>query len=275
MGTSRALVVALVLAAVPATALAQSAKDKQKAGDKVKQAIAKSQAGEHEAAIALYEDAYKIIPQPLLLSNIASEYQAMKKPVEALGYFCKYLEADAAGSNAGYARTQAKGLYIELGGVDDVKDEDVCKPIVKKAAPEPDKPIVETPPVNPDPPPTPETPEGPKASPLRWVGVGVGVLGAGMFGLGVYYGMKAKSISDDITNHPMDEPWDRDIAQQEADGASFEKKQIYFMVGGGIAVAAGVTMFFLGGPKKTSETGVAITPSVSPDQLGFVAAGRF
>lgn len=273
MGTSRAVIVALVLAAAPATALAQSAKDKQKAGEKVKQAIAKSQAGEHEAAVALYEEAYKIIPQPLLLSNIGSEYQAMQKPVEALGYFCKYLEADAAGSNAGYVRTQAKGLYIELGGIDDVKDEDVCKPIVKKPPPEPEKPIVETPPVKPDPPP--EKPEGPKASPLRWVGVGVGALGVGVFGLGVFYGMKAKSISDDITNHPMNEPWDRDIAQQEADGASYEKKQIYFMIGGGVAIAAGVTMFVLGGPKKSSETGVAIAPSISPDQLGFVAAGRF
>jgi hypothetical protein len=76
----------------------------------------------------------------------------------------------------------------------------------------------------------------------------------------------------------MNEPWDRDIAQQEADGASYEKKQIYFMIGGGVALAAGVTLFFLNGPKAPAETSdktVRFTPIASPDSFGLVAAGRF
>lgn len=266
-----------MLAVLPAVAFAQSAKDKQKASEKVKQAIAKSQAGEHEAAIELYLEAYKIIPQPVLLSNVGSEYQASDKPVEALSYFCKYLEADPQGSNAGYATAQAKVLYIKLGGVDTVQDADVCKPIVKPPVVE-EKPIVEVKPVIEEPKPVDKGPEQPKASPLRWVGVGVAVLGAGVFGLGVFYGLEAKKISDDITNHPMDQPWDRDIAQQEADGANFEKKQIYFMIGGGVALAAGVTLFFLNGPKARAESTdktVRFTPVASPDSFGFAAAGRF
>ena len=276
MGNPRVLVVALMLAVLPAVASAQSAKDKQKAGEKVKQAIAKSQAGEHEAAIELYLEAYKIIPQPLLLSNVGSEYQASDKPVEALSYFCRYLDAEPQGSNAGYANAQAKVLYINLGGVDTVQDADVCKPIVKKPVVE-DKPIVEVKPPVVEPTPGP-SPEQPKASPLRWVGVGVAVLGAGVFGLGVFYGLKAKKISDDITNHPMEDPWARDIAQQEADGASYEKKQIYFMIGGGVALAAGVTLFFLNGPKARAEATdktVRFSPVASPDSFGFAAAGRF
>src|SRR6185436_7205612 len=132
----------IVCALVPGLALAQSPKDKQKAGELVKQAIAKSQAGDHQGAVDLYNDAYKIIPQPLLLSNIGSEYQQMEhKGVEALGVFCKYRSSEGPqGQNSAYVTAQAKLLYIQLGGVTSVKDEDVCKPIVK--------PTVTTPPDN-------------------------------------------------------------------------------------------------------------------------------
>src|SRR5262245_53881135 len=104
MGSTRALALALLF--VPAIAAAQqpTAQQKQQASELVKKAISKSQAGDHDSAVELYLQAYTIIPQPLLLSNIGSEYQQMQKPVEALKYFCKYLEADGPqGQNAGYA----------------------------------------------------------------------------------------------------------------------------------------------------------------------------
>lgn len=277
MGSLRALALALVL--VPAVASAQSAKDKQKASDLVKQAIAKSQAGDHETAVQLYEDAYKIIPSTLLLSNIGSEYQAMKKPVEALKYFCKYIEADPTGSNISFATAQAKTLYIELGGVPNIEDKDVCKPIVKPPAPkvEPDPHVVDAPPSQPEPTPGAGDAATRKRSTLRLVGIGVGALGAGVFGLGVYYGFKAKGISDDITNHDPNDPWPANIKQLEADGASFEKKQIGFMIGGGLALVGGAALFVLGGSKSSGETGASVTvsPVATPDQLGVAASGRF
>lgn len=97
MGSVRALAFALVVTAGigPGSALAQTAKEKQKASELVKQVIAKSQAGDHDTAVQLYENAFKIVPQPLLLSNIGSN-QALEKPVEAL----KYIEVDAAGGIA-------------------------------------------------------------------------------------------------------------------------------------------------------------------------------
>jgi tetratricopeptide (TPR) repeat protein len=285
MGNLRALALALIL--VPSVAAAQSAKDKQRASDKVKQAIAKSQAGDHEAAVELYLEAYKIIPQPLLLSNIGSEYQQMKKPVEALSYFCKYIDADPTGNNISYATAQAKTLYIELGGVDDVDDDDVCKPIVKKKKAPDRQPDVggntngnndnrvdgRTPP----PPGQVDAKPASPSSPVRWVGVGLGVVGAGVFGLGTYYGLQAKKISDDITNHDPSQPWPANINQLEADGAAYEKKQIYFMIGGGAALATGIVLYFVGGPKASSEsaTGVSFTPVATPDTLGFAASGRF
>ena len=282
MGSLRAFAVVLTL--VPALASAQpqpSAKDKQQASDLVKKAIAKSQAGDHQAAANLYDDAYKIIPNPLLLSNMGSEYQQMEKKVEALKYFCKYLEADPNGQNATYATAQARTLYIELGGVSTVQDGELCKPIVKPhAEPPPPPPTPTQPEVKPEPTPPVAGPvdHGPKSksSPLRLAGVAVSVIGAGAFGAGIYFGLQAKKISDDITNHDPSQPWPADIKDQEAKGKSDETKQIGLMIGGGVAIAAGVAMIVLGAPKEEHETGVSyVTPVATPDSVGFAAAGRF
>ena len=64
MGRPRALagLLATLLMAAPALAQPQpSEKDKEKAGDLVKKAIAKSQAGDHQAAIDLYLESYAVI----------------------------------------------------------------------------------------------------------------------------------------------------------------------------------------------------------------------
>jgi tetratricopeptide (TPR) repeat protein len=282
MGTLRAAVVVSVGASllVPAAAFAgPTAKEKAKASELVKQAIAKSQGGDHDVAVGLYEDAYKIIPQPLLLSNIGSEYQALGKPVEALKYFCKYIEADPTGSNISFATAQAKTLYIELGGVTTVEDADVCKPIVKPPPPAPPEPAVET--TKPAPPEGAIVADPPretaKASPLRWAGIGVGVVGVAMVGTGIYFGTQASDISDQITNHDPTVAWPSNIGELEDDGASYENKQIGFLIGGGVAVAAGVAMYFLGAPKASAEgtASLSLAPVATPDTLGFAAAGRF
>jgi tetratricopeptide (TPR) repeat protein len=275
MGSLRSLAFVVVVLA-PALAAAQpSAKDKQQASDLVKKAIAKSQAGEHEVAAQLYLDAYKIIPQPLLLSNIGSEYQQMDKPVEALSYFCKYIAADPTGANVSYALAQARTLYVDLGGEASVEDSALCKPIVK---PEPVNEPPPPPPVTqPEPQPQPEQVDAPtsSSSPLRYVGIGVAIVGAGAFGLGTYYGLEAKKISDEITNHKVSDPWPANIKDREAEGKSDEKKQIGFMIGGGVAIAAGVTMVILGGSKSEGETRISVAPIATSDTLGFAAAGHF
>ena len=273
MGSLRALAIVMTLA--PALVLAQpTAAEKQKASDLVKKAIKKSQDGDHETAVELYQQAYKIIPQPLLLSNIGSEFQQMKKNVEARTYFCRYIEADPNGNNVSYATAQAKILYLELSGASSVDDKDVCKPIVKAPPPkqEPLATSVE---------PTPTTPEEPTDTPkkktnvLRYAGIGVAVVGAGLFGVGTYYGLEAKSVSDFITNHPTDEAWPADIKEREAKGEDAEKKQIAFMVTGGLVLAAGVVMVIVSAPKEEKDTSVTFTPVATPDTVGFAAAGRF
>src|ERR1700691_1762567 len=133
MGSCRALVVACILA-LPTLGGAQpkppTAQQKQQASDLVKKAIARSQSGDHIVAIELYNQAYNIIPTPILLSNIGSEYQQMTgKSAEAVKYFCKNLEADPMGTNADYVTAQVKAIELQRG--DQVDDKNVCKPVVK------------------------------------------------------------------------------------------------------------------------------------------------
>lgn len=275
---------ALLLVATAASAQPQpTPAQKQQASNLVKQAIAKSQAGDHGTAIELYLQAYALIPQPLLLSNIGSEYQQENKPVEALKYFCKYLDADPTGSNVSYATAQAKTLQLQLGNK--VDDKDVCKP---KAEPPPPPPPPETGSAA-TPPETgsgdvtgtvdlgakPPEPNGQPGKGLEYAGLGIGAVGVIGLGAGVYFGIQAKNASDTITNHKATDPWPANIKQIEADGQADENKQVELLIGGGVALVAGGVLYFIGRSRASSGEHVSIAPVITPNGAGLAAFGRY
>jgi hypothetical protein len=254
---------------------------KVQAGELVRKAIAKSQAGEHLDAIELYLQAYTLSPQHTLLSNIASEFQSAKKPIEALRYFCMYLEKDPTGTSAPYAQSKAKAIAIDL-GQKDVTDATVCKP--EPVQPDKDKDkdrdkdkdnntgnntvaIRKPPPAR----------DGGKS--LRVAGVGIGAAGAVALGLSIYFGIEARRISDDITNHCLNlDPcpaWPDNIRQIQNDGQAAENKQIVLLVAGSAAMIGGTILYVVGRSKNGTERRVAITPVVTPDTVAVGLSGRF
>jgi tetratricopeptide (TPR) repeat protein len=236
-----------------------SDKDKQAAGELVKKAIAKAQAGDHQAAIDLYKQAYNLIPDPPygppLLPNIGTEFLALDKPVDALSWFCKYLDKDPAGGMADFARAQAKVTQDKL-GFHDVPEADVCKPQPPPVdhSHDHDHDVV----VQPPPPPPPPAASG--MTKLQYAGIGVGAAGLIAFVAGAYFGKLAKDDSDKITNHDPTMMWPDNIADIESEGQGYQNKQIGFMVVGGVAIVAGVTMFILGRGSK-SNTEVTFVPT--------------
>jgi tetratricopeptide (TPR) repeat protein len=113
-----AVLLATTLLAPAARAVADgrpTERERQLASDLVKKAIARSSAGDHAGAIDLYNKAYTLVPNSLLLSNIGAEFQQDGMYREALDYFCKYLQEDPSGTNAPYAKAQAKLLQRQLG----------------------------------------------------------------------------------------------------------------------------------------------------------------
>lgn len=277
-GGSRSLaaLLATVLVASPAVAQrkAPSERDKQFAGDLVKRAIAKSQAGDHDAAIAIYQQAYATVASSALLSNIGSEYQQVGKPKEALKYFCMYLDKDPVGSNASYATAQAKLLQSQITNRA-VDDADLClttpRPQTKEPGTEPPGPPGTTP-VLPDPPP-PEASHG--NAKLKYSGLAIGATGLVVTSLGLYYGVQAKKISDEITNHDAMMGWDR-IRERQAEGQHDEDLQVGFLIAGGVLVATGVILYGLGrtsgAPEHTADKAVV---HVVPTTHGVAVLGRF
>jgi tetratricopeptide (TPR) repeat protein len=278
----------LALAAVLAWPLVAQADPKptphelQQAGELVKKAIAKSQAGDHELAIELYKQAYELVPQPILLSNIGSEYDQAKKPVLALKFFCKYLDADPTGSNASYATAKAKAIQIDLGNPP-ADDASVCKP--PKPAESTPTPPAATPVASGTttgtPLPAAPPPESSDDHPGRTFEYAGGVAAAvGVAGLvaGSVFALKAKSLSDAINAHNIHDPWPDTldgvpIKEWDAQGAAWNRDTYIFMIGGAVALGAGIGLFVYGygqSPTKT-ETSVSIVPTPG----GLAAFGRF
>src|SRR3954466_6388277 len=130
---------------VPASAQpVRSAKDRQAANALVTKAIARADAGDHDGAIELYRQAYNIVPDPALLTNIGAQLAQSGKHEEALHFFCMYIELAPGGSNVPFARSHAKVLQRKLGN-QDVDDNDVCAP----AKPRPPAPPITPPGVEP------------------------------------------------------------------------------------------------------------------------------
>ena len=281
MGSFR-LAASIILAA-STVALAQPNPKVQTAGELVKQAIAKSQSGDHQAAIELYLAAYNLVPQPILLSNIGSEYQQSNKPVESLKYFCKYLDADPTGTNSTYATAQAKVLQIQLGN--EVNDKDVCKPLPKKAEPPP------PPPPPPDegkkaepespPPPPPAAPENDPGKTTRMTGVALAAVGGAALLVGGYYAYKGYSLSSQISNHPMGQPWPTQIDGVPIDndqwntvGHTYNTRAWTFSIVGAVVAGAGVLVYTMGNKKHNDERAVLV-PVASPEGVGLSFVGGF
>jgi hypothetical protein len=265
-------------------------KDKQLAGDLVKKAIARSQAGDHSAAIEIYLQAYTIVPNSLLLSNIGAEFQQSGRPKEALRYFCMYLEKDPSGTNVPYATAQARSLQIQIGNKN-VDERDVCAPPKPDARPErkppprepvQDSPAQRTPPAH-DPerevpigPEDPTSPGGGGGGTLKYVGLAAGAAGLVAAGIGVYDGIQAKKISDEISNQPKDMPWPNGIRQLQSNGQTYEDYQIGFLIAGGVLITTGVVLFVVGRSDESSRrSSDKATVTVTPTTNGFAVSGTF
>ncbi len=271
LGTSRVVATVLASALLVGQVAAQpnaapTPAQKTQVQELVKQAIAKSQANDHAGAIETYQKAYAITPLPTLLSNIGAEYQLATKPVEALKYFCLYLDKDPAGPLATYATGQAKLLQSQLTNTA-VDDASVCKPpTAETKAPEP----VPTPTPEPTPPAAVTTSDPGKG--LKTAGLVTAGIGVVSLGLGVYFGVKAKSISDDITNNNA--TWRDDIHAYQDEGQRDEYLQIAFLAAGGALAITG-TYLYLKGRNKTASEAVTVQPTMMSGGGGVSFSGSF
>ncbi|MGE0868382.1 MAG: hypothetical protein AB7P03_07470 [Kofleriaceae bacterium] len=275
----RILTVSFLLGAAmasPAVAQPRGNAAQKKAEQLTKQAIAKSQAGDHAAAIDLYKQAYDASQIALLLSNIGNEYRAEDKPVEALKYLCMYLEKDPTGANANYVKAQAVELEIELGKANASASNVCTKPIAAKIEPPPVPAVVEPPP---EPAPSPPVDTPPETSRpgggLRITGMVVGGLGLAALGVGSFYSYKAYKASQEISNWPDGTPWPENIKAKERQGERYEKLQIAFLAGGGAAAILGAVLYWRGSVTGDEAERITIAPVIHGDTTAVTLGGQF
>jgi hypothetical protein len=109
---------------------------------------------------------------------------------------------------------------------------------------------------------------------MRKVAVVVGVIGVGAVVGGVVMGTKSRDLqkqSDTIC--PTTTCNDMHALQLNSDAKSDAQLATIAYIGGGVAIAGGVVLWFLGAPKSGGE-GVAIAPMVG-HASGLVVTGRF
>jgi serine/threonine-protein kinase len=293
MGSLRPVLAAVLacslgLPVVPVAADPPTESEKQ-ARDLVNKATERSKAGDHKGAIDLYLQAFNIVGLPILLSNVGSEYEKLDDAVMSLKYFCKYLEAEPEGPMASYATAHAKEMQGKLHNP--VDNQTVCKPPPQhpdegsaaagsatvppagSGAETGSASVVETG-SNAVTAPVGSPPDPGKKEKLA--GVVIGGLGVVGLGLGVYYGVQAQNEANQITDHVKGTPWPNNLKQIEADGQSDQNYQIAFLIAGGVLVAGGAVVWYLG-HKSSAESAehASIAPVVAPGYGGVALSGHW
>jgi hypothetical protein len=117
---------------------------------------------------------------------------------------------------------------------------------------------------------------------------GMATAGAGVVALavGIKYGLDARRISNDLSDHdamaPNDGMWTEAELKSQAVGKRAEKRMFIGTGLGAAFIAGGAVLYYLGHRERESaaeaapETeGISAAPVIDTDTLGFALSGRF
>jgi hypothetical protein len=188
-----------------------------------------------------------------------------------------YLGKDPTGPLHTYATAQAKVLQIELGN--DVDEADVCTPAARAPGtggdPGTGDPASDTVTGTADLATTTPEAAGRPGTGFKIAGLVSGIAGLAAIGVGTYYGLEAKKISDDISSHTdPDVPWRDDIRAYQDRGQTYENRQIMGLAAGGALVVAGGVLYLIGRSKASAEQ-MTVVPTASAESAGVTMIGRF
>ncbi len=283
-----AIVASALAVAVPiATAVAQpatlSAKDKKKiAKGYVDTGLAAQDAGDYATALDQYAKAYALLPHPVLLFNQAQAHRLAGHRDDAIAFYRQFLATTPRGSEAADARKLLATLEAENEAIEaaarakrqQARDaeaarvaeaaraievarlaEETRQAAAARAAEEARNAEAEArqaeaariaalPPAPRD-----------RGRPLRLGGlaaVGVGVVAVGV---GIAFGVKASSLSDDLSKRHA--PFDPATVTE---GETAERNMIIATAAGGVLIAGGATLYFLGRARTRESTTVTVAP---------------
>lgn len=229
-----------------------------------RQATVEYDVGKFQEALDLYSKAYERYPMPALLFNIGQCHKLLKNYEREIFFFRGYLRAQPSAAN----RAAVEALIAEAQRQleDQRAQEAAAKAAEERRASESAR--------APAPRPTPgETPPSPPSPVLRLAGIGTAGAGLVAIGLGVYFGLHAATLSNEISNVSSSHgTWVPPYPADYGSGTSSATAANVLYATGGVLVATGAVLTYLGWPRGTSVT-AAIAPSSGGAQLAVV--GQF
>ena len=258
------LVVAALGGAAAAEPEAEPSRDQEQAKAHYLKARAHHERHEYQRAAAEYLQAFALFPDPELLFNVGQVYRLAGDQALAAAYYRRYLELDPAGRAAPEARRhlESLGATVPAGsaasawGGTPADAKPLPPPAVTAKAPAP----------------APAQPTSARGLWLRRGGLAAGGAGLVLLGVGVYYGIEARSISAELS---LVDRWTAERLDRFDDGERAESLAIGFSVAGGALLVGGGVLYWLG-RRSERESELEVTAALGPrGEVGLAAGGRF
>ncbi len=298
------LVIAASLLLVAGRASAQSDSDKEKAKLLHEAGLAEYQAGRYGAAVDAFRHAYKLVPAPGILFNLAQAYRLRGDCKSARRSYKKFLKVSTDAGQIALAKEHMATLS-KCAEPTAAPPPPTTAPVpppapAPTAAPSPPAPAPVPPPApapaprTSTPPPAPAAVAAPAAPPApvaagadlsassridrhpgrakRLAGIGLGSAGAAFLIIAVYHGLKARSDAGDLDDfYEAGGSWTPDLADKEESLDRNRTRAIGFGLVGAIALTGGGIFYWMGNQdeKKAAQLGVA------PAQTGGAVVSWF
>ncbi len=203
------------------------------------------EAKEFDAAAREFLRAHELRPAPVLLFNIAQAYYDGGQRRSAQEYYSKYLAIDTVGPGVEIAMQRLDELTKELGPLPEPETEPTI--IVHKGG----------------------------GRGLRIAGLSIGAAGLLTAGLGIYFGVRASNLADEVTEGAKGGRWDEALERKEQDGEAAERNMYICYGVGGAAVLTGSILYYLGVRAGRTTTEVVPAPVGGTSSVGLLVRGVF
>jgi tetratricopeptide (TPR) repeat protein len=199
-------------------------------------------AKDYKLALAKWKRSYELSKLPALIFNIAQAERLGGDCTAALASYKKFVELDPTSSE----RETAEGL-------------------IKEIQPCPTPKVVEQPIKKPPPP-----PPGGDGHGKRIAAYLIGGAGFASVGVGLVFGLKAKSLATEVKDACASPCEWSTVADKDAQGKRDEKLQfVLYGVGGAALITSGLLYWLAGRERANAVTGVAVTPHADGAMITF------
>jgi len=259
-------------AAQPAARKPATAKSRDEARKHFQSAEAAKARADYPAAAAEYLAAYELFAEPAFYYDAAEVYRLAGDDQDALTYYTKYLELDPGGRGSAAARTAIDELRRSIAAKDEAArraaDDDAKR---KAAAATPVAAPGTTAAATPTTPADTAAHDAAAGRNLRIAGLASGGVGVVAIGVGIAFGLKARSISNEAAH------WDTFQPQRDADGKAANRDMYIFAGVGAAGLVAGGVLYYLGmrADRPADAGGVALAPQLGRSAIALTATGSF